>query len=138
MLSIRRTEIGVPCSMVTFSGCGGSGGTPEEDAAEDGWTSGGADSRESSAIVLLFSAVESLPPPTSSAVRDRLGFRTLGDLLDDIGAASFVAATLRTGRGGAGPFEALASCRLLTTSFTPSTAAASRAAAARCAALSTK
>src|SRR5580692_206404 len=108
MLSMRRTEIGVPCSMVTFSGCGGSGGVPEEDAAEDGGASGGADSLESLAIVLLPSAVESLPAAASSAVRDWLDFRTLGDLRDDIGAGSFVAPT----------------CRLLTTSFTPSTAAA--------------
>src|SRR5580704_10851027 len=108
--------------MVTLSGCGGSGGGPEEDAAEGGWSSGGEDGWESSAIELLLSAVESLPAATSSALRDGLDFRTLGDLPD--GAESFVAATLRTGGAGAVPFEALATCRLLTTSFTPSTAAA--------------
>src|ERR1017187_6402642 len=142
MLSMRRTDSGVPCSIVTFNGCGGAGGgVAEEDAADGGGSAGGWSCGTGAGVVWEYSAfglppvaVESLPMSASSEARERLDFLTLGMLLDGIDLASFAAATWGAATEG---FEALPTCRLLTTSFTPSTDAACRAAAARCASLST-
>src|ERR1019366_10242776 len=101
MLSIRRTDSGVPCSIVTFNGCGGAGGgVAEEDAADGGGSVGGWSCGTGADVVWGYSAfglspvaVESLPMSASSEARERIDFLTLGVWSDGFDLASLAAAT---------------------------------------------
>src|SRR5271155_1651756 len=138
MLSSRRIEICVPCSTVTVCGAG-----------LDGGVSGGGASRGAGAGGWEFSAtVPSLagtPALASAAVAT--GALTLDFLPGEgltVGSAgggavlAVLVSAVSAVAVGATAAAALPTFRLLTTSFTPSTDAACRAAAVRCMSLSTK
>src|SRR5258708_21825921 len=137
MLSISRIVSCVPCSIVIFRGCGGCscGG------AGGGTSAGGwfwildCPGSEFWAIVLLLLAAELL---FADSRRRRAASRPAGLFsvpLNGTGSAPAVSAGGGADIEFAEAFQPSPTCRLLTTSFTPSTDAAWRDAASRCASL---
>src|SRR5580704_18306191 len=127
MLSIRRIDIDVPCSIVTFDGGGGGGGVEGAGSAGAG-SAGGEFSAVASSLV---EAVALSSVVASSDVLEWRGLPGAGLSVCFTGGVAFAVL------GTAAVVTPLPTWRLLITSFTPSTDPACRAAAWRWASLST-